>query len=273
MTVTHGTQTTGGWQLDEAAAGAYQDHLVPAIFERMARRLVEIVGLEPGDHVLDVACGTGVVARAAARSVGHDGRVIGVDINEAMLAVARQASDGVTFLAGSATSLPLRDDQVDVVTCQQAVQFFPDPAESIAEMRRVAVPGGRVAFSVLRGLASNPVYGVLRAALEHYAGAPAGEMIASPFAGGDAEDVRALAVAGGLEDVTVRIAVDEERFPSIADFVRHEAASSPLAGELAQVPPDRRAALEAALTERLAAHRDDLGLVFANETWVVTGRA
>ncbi|MBY5161515.1 methyltransferase domain-containing protein [Salsipaludibacter albus] len=265
--------STAGWQLDDDAARAYQHHLVPAIFDRLARRLVEVAEVAPGDRVLDVACGTGVVARAAGRVVGDSGRVVGVDVNESMLATARALDDGITYLAGIAESLPVGDDQVDVVTCQQALQFLPDPVAAVAEMRRVAVPGGRVAFSVLRGLAANPVYEVFRSALERHAGAEAGRMIASPFGGGDGEALRETALAAGLEQVTVRIAVDEERFPSVSDFVHHEAASSPLAVELARLDEGRRTALVDDLESRLASHQDDLGLVFANETWIVTARA
>lgn len=266
-------EVAGGWQLGPAAARAYQDHLVPAIFDRLARRLVELAAIAPGERVLDVACGTGAVTRAAARRVGPDGEVVGVDVNDSMLAVAEASSDGIDLRQAEAVDLPFPDDRFDVVTCQQAVQFLPDPVAGLAEMRRVTAPGGRVVFSVLRGLAANPVYRVFHDALGTHVGADAAAMIGSPFAVGDGEVLRRMAEEAGLADVTVRIAIDEERFPSIAEFVTHEAASSPLSEELARLEPASRAALVDDLRERLAGQVDDLGLVFHNDTHVVTAIA
>lgn len=265
-------RATGGWQLDLDAARSYEAHLVPAIFDPMARRLVVLAGIEPGHRVLDVACGTGVVARTAARSVGPD-RVIGVDCNPAMLEVARATADGIAFRRGDALDLPLDDDTVDVVTCQQALQFLPDPRAALHEMRRVAVPGGQVAVGVLRGLDANPVYAVFRDALGRHVGSAAAAMISSPFLFGDSQRLRSAAHEAGLDDVVVRIAVAEERFPSVAEFVAHEAASSPLSRELAALPPGPRAALVDDLESRLADHVDDVGLVFPNDTHVLTARA
>lgn len=266
-----------GWQLAGDAAVAYEAHLVPAIFARMADRLVDLAEVGHRAAVLDLACGTGVVARAAARRVGPAGRVIGVDRNPDMLAVASRAcadvQPAVTFHRADVADLPLSDGSVDVVLCQEALQFVPDRRAALAECRRVAVAGGTVAFSVLRSLDHHPVYARFAAMLDRHAGVAAGEMIRSPFALGDADELRAATRDAALESVVVRIAVNEERFPSVADFVSHEAASSPLAAALAELPDDRRRALVDNLSRELADHLDDTGLVFANETHIVTARA
>lgn len=272
-----GRPEASGWHLDEDAARSYEAHLVPAIFAPMARRLVATAGVAAGDRVLDVACGTGIVARTAARCVGADGAVTGVDVNPAMLAVAREAGAGlepaIAWREGDVVDLPLDDDDVDVALCQEAVQFFGDRAAALAEVRRVVAPGGRVAFSTLRSLDHHPVYAIFADALGEHAGPEAATMMGSPFAVGDAGVLRRAAEDAGLEEVVVTIAVNEERFPSVRDFVHHEAASSPLSVELAALGSERTDALVADLADRLAAHVDDGGLVFHNETHLVTATA
>lgn len=272
------TKTSGsGWQLRGNAAEAYEAYLVPAIFDAMSRRLVPTAAVGPGDRILDVACGTGVVARVAALGVGPTGAVAAVDVNADMLAVAETAAANVAipidWRQADAAGLPFDDDTFDVVLCQEAVQFFGDKVAVLREMRRVAKRGGRVAFSVLRSLEHNPVYQSFAQALGEHAGTAAEQMMSSPFAFGDREALRAAAREAGLANVVIRVAIGEERFPSVPEFVRQEAASSPLASPLGELDEARRNALIEALQRQLAAHRDDTGLVFHNETNMVTSRA
>src|SRR5712664_1454339 len=107
----------------------YERHMVPAIFGPWAVDLVKLAALIPGERVLDVACGTGIVARLAAERVGPMGRVIGLDLNAGMLTVARSASAGtenIEWREGNATALPFADKTFELVLCQQGLQFFPD---------------------------------------------------------------------------------------------------------------------------------------------------
>ncbi len=131
---------------------AYRRHLEPVIFAPWAERLVGLVGLEPGQRVLDVASGTGVVARAAAVAVGPRGRVIASDISPSMLAIAAadpgEGSAPIETLECSATALELADGAVDMVLCQQGFPFIPDRAAAAAQMARVLGPGGRVGVAV-----------------------------------------------------------------------------------------------------------------------------
>lgn len=266
----------GGWQLEGSAAAAYEAYLVPAIFDGMSRGLVATAELQPGERVLDLACGTGVVARAAAARVSPSGTVTGVDVNPDMLATARRAAadvaPGIEWDEADAADLPFDDDCFDVALCQEALQFFTDRRAVLAELRRVVVAGGRIACSVLRSLDHNPVYARFASALGEYAGPRAEHMMASPFALGDAATLRGDARAVGLTDVEIRIAIGEERFPSVAEFVRREAASSPLAGPLSELDQSRLTALVQSLERDLADHVDDAGLVFHNETHLVTAR-
>jgi SAM-dependent methyltransferase len=137
----------------ESLPPAYDRFLVPKIFEPWARILLDAVDLRPGEAVLDVATGPGTVARAAATRVGPTGRVVGVDISQPMLAVARgkPRTDGmaaIEFLESPATALPVPDTEFDVVLCQQGMQFFPDRALALVEMRRALRPGGRLGAAV-----------------------------------------------------------------------------------------------------------------------------
>ncbi|MCO5108730.1 MAG: class I SAM-dependent methyltransferase [Burkholderiaceae bacterium] len=105
----------------------YERCLVGPLFRPWAETILDDVDLAPGDRVLDVACGTGIVARLARERLGEAGRVVGVDISPAMLAVARTAAPAIDWREGDACALPLRDaEKFDVVVCQQGLQFFPD---------------------------------------------------------------------------------------------------------------------------------------------------
>jgi hypothetical protein len=123
----------------------YERHLVGPLFQPWAEMTLEEIKLSPGDRVLDIACGTGIVARLAKERLGDDAYVVGVDLSPDMLAVARTVAPGIHWREGSASALPLRDEErFDVVVCQQGLQFFGDKAAAAAQMRRALVPGARV---------------------------------------------------------------------------------------------------------------------------------
>jgi ubiquinone/menaquinone biosynthesis C-methylase UbiE len=131
----------------------YERHLVPAVFEPWAELLLDAVAFAPGGRVLDVASGTGVVARAAARRAGGGGRVVASDVSAPML--ARSAAAGappgaapIDYREASADALPFEDGSFDAVLCQQGLQFFPAQAAAVSEMRRVLRPGGVVGVAV-----------------------------------------------------------------------------------------------------------------------------
>jgi ubiquinone/menaquinone biosynthesis C-methylase UbiE len=123
-----------GWQVSGDAAEVYEKCFVPAIFGQWAAQLVDAARVASGDRVLDVGCGTGVLARAAADRVGAEGRVTGLDINEGMLAVARRIRPRNDWRLGDATKLPLVDDSYDVVMSQFSLMYFPDRIAALREM-------------------------------------------------------------------------------------------------------------------------------------------
>lgn len=266
-----------GWQLEGSSAEAYERYAVPAWSRALAEQLVELASPGRGERVLDAACGTGIVARLAAERVGERGAVCGLDLNDGMLEVARAASAEVfppiEWRQGDAAAMPLPDAAFDLVLCQQGLQFFPDPEAALREVHRVLVPGGRLALSVWRSIAYNPGWGVTLAdALERHAGPEAGAMMRSPFPEGDAADLRELVSGAGFDDVRVRIVVTTARYPSPAELVRREAASSPLAGLIGALDEDAREALIGDFAGAIRPYTDDEGVTFPGETYVALGR-
>jgi ubiquinone/menaquinone biosynthesis C-methylase UbiE len=144
-----------------SVAEVYERYMVPAAFALWAADLLALLALPSGSRVLDVACGTGIVARMAAPQTGATGVVVGLDLHGGMLAVARaQAPTGV-WVQGSATAFPCATAAFDVVVCQQGVQSFPDRLAALREMARVLRPGGRIALVVWGALADNPGHAAL----------------------------------------------------------------------------------------------------------------
>lgn len=265
---------THGWQLAEGSAAAYERYLVPVFMDPWAADLIDAVEVAPGQRVLDIACGTGVVTRRAAARVGSGGEVTAVDVNPGMLAVARAAAAGmpapIRWHEAGAEQLPLADASIDVVLCQQGLQFFYDPAAALAEMRRVARPGGRLGVSTCRSIAHQPGYAALIDALTRHLGADAGTALRSPYALGDADELRALVRQAGFTAIDVRIAVWSARFSSAEALLRAETASSPLGEVVSQLDPDVQDALIRDATDALTPHTDDHGVVFPFETAVLT---
>jgi SAM-dependent methyltransferase len=137
---------------------------VPAVFGVWAPILVELAQPRPGDRIVDVACGAGIVARIAAARVGPTGALVGVDLNPGMLSVARSvvSTDSLSgaplqWQEASADKLPFPDGSFDIVYCQLGLQFFADRAAALREMRRVLGAEGRLALMVWRGITKVPV--------------------------------------------------------------------------------------------------------------------
>ena len=148
------------WQLRGSAPESYERYQVPSVFAPLATLLLDQAALETGQHVLDVACGTGIVARLAAPQVGSSGEVVGIDLNLGMLKVARQCAEtagvSIKWRQGDAMDLPFTNDRFDLVLCQQGLQFFPNQVAALREMHRVLVPGGQLALCVWKSMAYSP---------------------------------------------------------------------------------------------------------------------
>ena len=220
------------WHLAGTAPEIYAEHLVPAVFAPWAPVLLDVAAVGIGHTVLDVACGTGVVAAAAAERVGPSGAVTGVDINPGMIAVAAR-TQGVRWAQADAARLPFPDGGFDRVLCQAGLQFVPDRLGALREMRRVLRPGGRVALLVWRALHHSPGFAALADALHAVVGPEAAAVMRAPFVFGD--DPRPLVTlldSAGFGDVEVQARAGTVRFASVEAFVRCQRAASPLAAHV-----------------------------------------
>jgi len=130
-------------------ADAYDDWFW-GLHRRVAGRLVALAAARSGEACLDVGCGTGLVAHGLARVVGPDGQVVGLDVSEGMLSVARpQALPNTTFhLAAAEPHLPFRDGTFDLVVLCDSLAYLSNPGRSLEEARRVLRPDGRIALAL-----------------------------------------------------------------------------------------------------------------------------
>jgi ubiquinone/menaquinone biosynthesis C-methylase UbiE len=262
------------WQLRDHGAEAYERYLVPALFTPWAHDLLARVSLRPQDRILDVACGTGIVSRLAARQLDMTGRVVGIDLNRGMLEMACQHTPPgrapVHWLQGDVEALSLANSTFDVVCCQQSVQFFADKAKALQEMRRVLVPGGRFALNVARSLPHNPYMRALADALEHHVGPHAGRSMRAPCSFGDANALRTLLHQAGFKDIRIHILIVTIRHASLAEFIPGQLAATPVAADIAALDDTARSALLNEIQLTLRPYTDDDGLAVPYEIHVAT---
>lgn len=217
------------WRLDAAAAESYERDFIPAIFAEWAPLLVRAGGVAAGDRVLDVACGTGIVARVAADRVGGDGEVTGLDLNASMLEVARRVRPDISWREGDAADLPFEDEAFDVVLCQAALMFFPDRVAALREMRRVLRAGGRLAVQVW---GESPGYTVAGEIVEEVAGRETADVFRAPSALSDPARFAALFAAAGFETTSLETHHGVARFSSPESFLRAEIEGWVLSGRV-----------------------------------------
>ncbi len=207
-------------QVSKTAAEIYDEFFVPSLFGQWAGPLCEAAGVEPGQAVLDVACGTGATTREAATRVQPGGRVTGLDCNSGMLAVASARAPDIRWVEDRAEELPFPDDSFDAVLCQFALMFFEDRARALSEMRRVLRPGGRLALSVWDEAANSPGYDAMIALIETMFGKEAADALRAPFVLGERARLSKVLEAGGLAGAEVATKQGTARFASIREWVR-----------------------------------------------------
>jgi ubiquinone/menaquinone biosynthesis C-methylase UbiE len=225
----------------------YERYFVPAIGEPVATELLRAAALRPGERVLDVGCGTGIVARLAADAVGSEGSVAGLDVEPGMLAVARSAAVGagiewIEWIEASAESIPLPDESIDIVLCQMSLQFVPDRARAVEEMRRVLVPGGRFVLNVPGP--TSPFFESLSEALARHVDPRAAAFVERVFSLHDVDQLTALLEGAGFRDVRVEAGKIALSLPRPKDFLWQYAAATPMAGILMEAGERARRELE-----------------------------
>lgn len=245
------TGSTYGDSYSQNAAENYERYFVPSIGRPVAANLIEAAALRPGERVLDVACGTGIVARLAAEAVGPRGAVEGLDPNPGMLAVAREAARSAPSIAwhkAPAEEIPLPDEGFDVVLCGMGLQFFSDREAGLREMRRVLVPGGRL-LANLPGPAPPPLEAMAETLALHVSPESA-SFVHAVFSLHDAHEIHSLATGAGFGNVEIWSEPVTLQLPPPADFLWQYVHSTPMAVVVAQVDQERREALERDFCER-----------------------
>ena len=185
---------------------------VPSVFAPWTSHVIAAAGVQPDDAVLDVACGTGVLARHALSVVGKGGRVVGLDPAPGMLAAAAEIEPKIEWIKGEAEDLRLADAQFDRVLSQFGMMFFPDRERAIAEMRRVLKPSGSIAIAIWNDVTKNPGYEGVISVLRREVSDQAADILQMPFNLGDGEKIVAEFERGGLSDVRLRTVAGVARF-------------------------------------------------------------
>lgn len=243
------------WQLEGSAAELYQRYLVPAITTKWAQDLIDRVQPRAGEAVLDIACGTGVLARLAAQKV-TDGQVTGLDLNPGMLAVARDLpNDGrpITWIEGSALDLPFPPDSFDVVLCQLGLQFFPDQKRAVREMRRVLRNSGRAALSVYSPIERTPGAHAFVLALDEVLGTDSSRIKRGEHSFAKPAELEILLRDCGFAGVEVQTVTQTIAFPSVLDYVRFQLLATPMTILLKDRTEDERQAIISSVASKTTA--------------------
>jgi ubiquinone/menaquinone biosynthesis C-methylase UbiE len=219
------------------------------MFAPFVADLVDCARPQPGEHVLDLACGTGVVARRIAPLVVPGGSIEGLDLSDQMLVVARDAArrEGAAcaFSQGNMERLPYETGAYDLVTCQQGLQFVGDRAAAVSEMRRVLRHGGRAVVSCWSAIEHHPLSLAIAPLIERATGQPHMDV---PFSLSRVEELRVLFAAAGFLEIAIQTVTRPVRFPDPDRYVTMSVngmiAANP---DLRQMAADEREALIAPL--------------------------
>lgn len=261
-----------GYQVTADAAHMRERYSVRYFIGPWAPGLIAVAALQQGERVLDVACGTGVVTRLAASAVGPTGQVTGVDINAAMLAVARSLAPpsglSITWVEGNAVAMDFPDASFDVILCQQGLQFFPDKAAALREMHRVLVPSGRVVLSVWKS--AGPYNVAVADALEHHVGVEAATRFRASRIVPDAEALYRLLIEAGFPVVEIRPSTMTIRLPALETFVLGHLSGMPIAAAVAALSEEQRAALGKQVKSALELYADGTGVAVPDAVNIAT---
>ena len=229
------------WQVSGSAAEKYE-HFVALWFVPWAADLVERADIAEDWSILDLACGTGVVTRAAAQVLGPAGSITASDLNEGMLAEARRQGAGsfpVEWRQADASSLPFEDDSFDAVLCQEGLQFVPDKRSALSEMRRVLRPGGVAAVSVWREPEHNPYLVAMADGLRTHLSVEAGQVMLAPCALGNHQEFADLFDHAGFSTVDIQIVMIDRDPVDAVDAINGNLAAMPIADQIEAMDPAR----------------------------------
>jgi len=219
-------------QVISSAAEVYDEFFVPALFEAWPPKLIATARVGPGMRVVDVACGTGVLAIEAARATQPGGSVVGVDLNPGILAVARSKDPNIDWQEAPAEALPFDSDEFDAALCQFGLMFFHERNAANREMLRVLRPGGRLAIAVWDSLENTPGYSAITRLLARLFGDEIADLLRAPYVLGDAKTLNGHLLEAGIQKPTVSQIAGEARFPSLRSWMHTDVRGWTLADKL-----------------------------------------
>lgn len=264
------------WQLSKMGAESYERFQVPIIIGPLTRIFLAHVPIEPGQRLLDVACGTGIIAREAAYMVGTKGSITGVDLNADMLDIARMqtpnSSTTLQWHKGDAEDLPFPDASFDVALCQQGLQFFPNKLIALKEMYRVLETGGLVGICAWQGIGHSPCHLEIAKALRHHVSNRAAEQIEAQFAFGDANALFELMSEAGFVDTEMWSAVETIRMQSPEISIPDLLAGTPAASMFLELDDISRKALIDDISAALEPYRTEDGLSVPQATHIALAK-
>jgi len=263
------------FQLQGNAPQIYEQHKVPAIFRPLAERTLQRVGVHEGARVIDIACGTGIVARLAAEKVGKSGKVVGIDLNPGMIEVARQNSPltgaNLEWHQGDATALPFPEASFDFVFCQQGLQFFPDKLAALEEMRRIMAPGSSTILTIWSSI--NPLAAAIADGLTRYVSAEAATTSLAPFSFRDADLIKKLFEEAGYREIDMEILEVPRRIGPAEESIPREMEGSTYWNGVVKLDRTKREEMFQHIGEALRDFGVDGGLTIPHQTHLIRASA
>lgn len=261
-----------GWQLSGDGPNAYEKYIVPAYTGVWAKEIVNRACLHEGEKILDVACGTGLVARIAADEQSNSGLIYGVDINEGMIKKAQEIEKNINWHNHDVTDMPFPDNYFDVILCQQGLQYFLDPCLSLKEMNRVLVENGRILLSVWRPIKYSPFYESLCKILEKYVNAKAVSMLLTAFTLGDYGELKTLFVDAGFNSININIVVKQMSYSPFEEFVVGGIMASPFFNDIQEMQESKREEMLLEIYNSNQNYIDDNGLASPMESYIINAK-
>jgi ubiquinone/menaquinone biosynthesis C-methylase UbiE len=265
------------WRMNTDGPETYERYIVPTMMLDWTEDLLAAGSVGPGTRVLDVACGTGIVARKAAARTGPGSRVAGLDANEGMLRVAGRCARNEGFTAvgwycSDVSRMPFSPGEFDAILCHQGLQFFPDKTAALREMARVLAPGGRLALGVWGRPDHCPYVIAVMGVLEQYLGPESTTLFKQASSLSDPDVLLGLVRGAGFSDVHLRAETKISRHPSLAEFLPAYFSIFPVSAEIAAMPEEERARMFSGLAAALAPYRENDGFAVPTENYIVTAR-
>ena len=226
------------FDLSPESAAVYERGFVPSLFEQWPPQIADSIGLREGERVLDVACGTGVLACECARRVGPSGAVTGIDITESMLEVARGKRPEVDWIQGDACDVPFSDASFDAVVSQFGMMYFPDKAGAVREMWRVLSPSGRLAVAVWDSFDGNEASALSAEITREHVDKATAETLGTAYALGEEGVLPGIFDEAGVPDYRIERMDGTARFPSLDSYLETKLRGWTLAESLSEATID-----------------------------------